>query len=306
MNNIFVLLGPTASGKSNLSYQLADNFDFEIINADLFSIYKYLNIGTAKPSKDKFKNYKHYLFDKLEPDEQYNVSNYCFDVSKIINDIHIRGKMPLIVGGSMMYVFQLLNGLSNDYELSDGDSNLINFIQSKYNNEQILKSISDYRLELTYKIDTNDSYRVEKLLERLISKEKNPHHSYKGLYRLQKYNIKILFIDVSDRETLKESIKKRTQKMIDTGLVGEVENLKKYYNLTDKNQSMRAIGYKETLKYIDKKIDINELLTSITVATQQLAKRQITWKNKFKINYPIMYPKHDYVNLSKYISQSIK
>ncbi len=306
MNNIFILLGPTGSGKSNLSYKLANDFDFEIINADLFSIYKYLDIGTAKPSKEQLNEYNHFLFDKLEPNASYNVSNYCFDVHEILNNILKRKKIPLIVGGSMMYVYQLLNGLNHEYNLSSDDTNLIKFIQNKYSNKQILKSIAGYDIKLINKIDINDSYRIEKLLERLISKEKTSQCNFNGLYNEKKFKIYILFIDIHDRELLKESIKKRTLEMINKGLIDEVEQLKKKFILSEKNQSMKAIGYKETLKYIDKKISKDELLSLITVSTQQLAKRQMTWKNKFTIDYPIIYPNLDYINLSKYISQIIK
>tara|TARA_B100001113_G_scaffold102353_1_gene82829 strand:+ start:6698 stop:7618 length:921 start_codon:yes stop_codon:yes gene_type:complete len=306
MNNIFILLGPTGSGKSKLSYQLADDFEFEIINADLFSIYKHLDIGTAKPSKEKLKNYQHFLFNKLEPNESYNVSTYCSDALESIHNILGRNKIPLIVGGSMMYVFQLLNGLTHEYNLSDDDLDFIKFIQNKYNNKHILKSIKDYNDTLVEKIDEHDSYRIEKLLERLISKEKPIKQCFNGLYSDRKFNVSILFIDVFDREYLKESLKKRSQKMLNDGLVEEVEGLKKNFNLSEKNQSMKAIGYKETLQFIDNKISIDQLLTTITVSTQQLAKRQITWKNKFKVSYPIIYRKLDYINLSEYIARNLK
>ncbi len=306
MNNIFILLGPTASGKSYLSYRLANDFDFEIINADLFSIYKYLNIGTAKPSKEKFKNYQHHLFDKLEPNESYNVSNYCLDTHKVINNILQREKMPLIVGGSMMYVFQLLNGLTSSYNLLNSDYDLIKYILGKYDNKDIINSINNLDSRLTSKIEINDSYRLEKLLERLISKEKPQEKKYNGLYNDNKFNINILFINIEDRKILKENIRIRTEKMINEGLVNEVQELKKRYHLTEKHQSMKAIGYKETLQYINKKICLDELITLITVSTQQLAKRQITWKNKFKINHLIAYPELDYVKLSKYVNQILK
>ncbi len=306
MNNIFILLGPTASGKSNLSYQLADDFNFEIINADLFSIYKYLDIGTSKPSREKLRVYKHFLFNQLEPNELYNVSNYCSDVSKVIDDIFLRKKIPLIVGGSMMYVFQLLNGLTHQYNLLADDLKVIKFIQAKYSNDQILNSIRTYDEKLINKININDSYRIEKLLERLISKEILFQNSFDGLYSNKKFNITILFIDVHDRNYLKENIKKRTRKMLNKGLIDEVKDLKKKYNLSAINQSMKAIGYKETLQFIDEKINITELENKIIVSTQQLAKRQITWKNKFLINYHISYPKMDYINLSSFISQLLK
>jgi len=306
MNKIFILLGPTASGKSKLSYKLANDFDFEIINADLFSIYKHLDIGTAKPSKDKFNDFRHFLFNKLEPNESYNVSKYCFDVLAVIDDIIQRKKIPLIVGGSMMYAFQLLNGINHTYNNSDGDSNLIKFIQEKYSNVEILNSIKSYNEKLVEKITNNDSFRIEKLLERLLSVEKLNQEHFNGLYHNKKLSVFVLFIDVNDRNHLRENIKKRTYDMLNNGLIEEVEALIKKYNLTENSQSMKAIGYKETLEYINKKITIDELRDKIIVSTQQLAKRQITWKNKFKINYPIIYPKLNYVNLSKYITQILK
>ncbi len=306
MNNIFILLGPTCSGKSNLSYQLADDFDFEIINADLFSIYKYLNIGTAKPTKEKFRAYRHFLFDKLNPDESYNVSSYCFDAIEVITDIIKRGKKPLIVGGSMMYVYQLLHGLSHGYNLLDSDLDLIKFIQNKYSNKSILQSIKDYNTQLTNKININDSYRVEKLLERLISNKKSIQHKFNGLYSNKDFHVSTIFIDVTDRAILREHIKARTDGMIKKGLIDEVNQLKKNFNLSEVNQSMRAIGYRETLQYLDNKISRDELQSLITLSTQQLAKRQITWKNKFDIDYPITYSKLDYADLSKYLSQTLK
>ena len=306
MNNIFILLGPTCSGKSNLSYQLADDFDFEIINADLFSIYKYLNIGTAKPTKEKFRAYRHFLFDKLNPDESYNVSSYCFDAIEVITDVIRRGKKPLIVGGSMMYVYQLLHGLSHEYNLLDSDLDLIKFIQNKYSNKNILQSIKDYNTQLTNKININDSYRVEKLLERLISNKKSIQHKFNGLYSNKNFHISTIFIDVPDRAILREHIKARTDGMIKKGLIDEVNQLKKNFNLSEDNQSMRAIGYRETLQYLDNKISRDELQSLITLSTQQLAKRQITWKNKFDIDYPITYSKLDYADLSKYLSQTLK
>ena len=128
MNNIFILIGPTASGKSNLAMKLMSKFPFEIINADLYSTYKGLNIGTAKPLKEELNKYKHHLINILEPTMDYNVSQYCKDANKCINEILSSNKIPLITGGSMMYVYQLLNGLSHEYNVSDTDLKLINFI----------------------------------------------------------------------------------------------------------------------------------------------------------------------------------
>ena len=302
MNNIFILIGPTASGKSNLAMKLMSKFPFEIINADLYSTYKGLNIGTAKPTKEELNKYKHHLINILEPTMDYNVSQYCKDANKCINEILSSNKIPLITGGSMMYVYQLLNGLSHEYNVSDTDLKLIKFIQNQYTNEQIVKAISGFNPALINKININDSYRIEKLLERLIS-NKNNKHNFKGLYKEKNLKIHIIFITIDDREFLRESIKKRTSGMLNDGLIEEVKNLLSKFNLNNKTQCMKAIGYKETLEFLNKDISLDVLNSSITVATQQLAKRQVTWMNKFKIDYQFSYPENNYHSLFDYIKK---
>ena len=302
MNNIFILIGPTASGKSNLAMLLMSKFPFEIINADLYSTYKGLNIGTAKPLKEELNKYKHHLINILEPTMDYNVSQYCKDANKCINEILSSNKIPLITGGSMMYVYQLLNGLSHEYNVSDTDLKLIKFIQNQYTNEQIVKAISGFNPALINKININDSYRIEKLLERLIA-NKNNKHNFKGLYKEKNLKIHIIFITIDDREFLRESIKKRTSGMLNDGLIEEVKNLLSKFNLNNKTQCMKAIGYKETLEFLNKDISLDVLNSSITVATQQLAKRQVTWMNKFKIDYQFSYPENNYHSLFDYIKK---
>ena len=129
--NIFLLIGPTASGKSNISLQLTKDFPFEVINADLYSVYKEMNIGTAKPDLDEFSSSRHHLFNKLEPDMNYNVSEYCTDAISAIQKVFANDKYPLITGGSMMYIYQLLNGLSYDYNILDSDKRVISYILEK-------------------------------------------------------------------------------------------------------------------------------------------------------------------------------
>jgi len=302
MNDIFILIGPTASGKSNLAIKLVNKFPFEIINADLFSAYRNLSIGTAKPTKEELNKYKHHLINILEPTMQYNVSQYCTDAKKSIKEILCSKKIPLITGGSMMYVYQLLNGLSHEYDVSDTDLKLIEFIQNRYTNEQIFKSIYNYNPDLTDKINFNDSYRLEKLIQRLISNKSNKKN-FKGLYKEKNIKIHIIFITISDRQHLKEAIKRRTNNMLRHGLIEEVDSLVSKFNLNSLTQSMRAIGYRETLQYLNKEITLNELHSSIIISTQQLAKRQITWMKKFKIDYKYSYPENNYHSLFGYIKK---
>jgi tRNA dimethylallyltransferase len=302
MNNIFILIGPTASGKSNLAMKLMSKFPFEIINADLYSIYKGLNIGTAKPSKEELIKHKHHLINILEPTMDYNVSQYCKDANICINKILSINKIPLITGGTMMYVYQLLNGLSHDYDVIDTDLKLIKFIKNQYTNEQIVKAISSFDPALTDKISINDTYRIEKLLERLIS-NKNKKNNFKGLYKEKSLKIHIIFITINDRESLRKRIKQRTSDMLHDGLIEEVKNLMREFNINNKTQCMKAIGYKETLQFLNKDISLEALNSSITIATQQLAKRQITWMNKFNIDYQFSYPENNYHSLFDYIKK---
>ena len=302
MNNIFILIGPTASGKSDLAMRLVKKFPLEIINADLFSAYRYLDIGTAKPSKEELNTYKHHLVNILDPTMKYNVSQYCADAKKCIQDILSSNKAPLITGGSMMYVYQLLNGLSHKYDVSDTDLKLIQLIKSRYTNKQIITSISNYNPALTNKINFNDTYRVEKLLERLISNKTN-ESNFKGLYQEKNTKIHIIFIAINDRQHLREAIKKRTDKILRNGLVEEVDRLLINFKLNNLSQCMKAIGYKEALQYINKDITLEELHSSITVSTHQLAKRQITWMNKFAIDYQYSYPENNNHSLFSYIEK---
>ena len=302
MNDIFILMGPTASGKSNLAIKLVNKFPFEVINADLFSAYRYLSIGTAKPSKEELNKYKHHLINILEPTMKYNVSQYCTDVEKCIKEIFSSNKIPLITGGSMMYVYQLLNGLSHEYNVSNTDLKLIEFIKNRYNNEQIVKSISNYNPILTNKINFNDSYRVQKILERLIS-NKTHKNIFKGLYKKKDIKIHIIFITINNRQYLKEAIKSRTENMLRDGLIDEVDSLVNKFDINNLTQCMKAIGYRETFQYLNKEITLDELHSSITVSTQQLAKRQITWMKKFKIDYKFSYPENNYHSLFSYIKK---
>ena len=203
----------------------------------------------------------------------------------------------------MMYIYQLLNGLTHEYNLSDSDRELIKFIKSKYSDVDLyhaLKSDSSISIE---KISINDSYRLEKLIERLITVKSNKK-KYCGLNN-NNTKVYILFINVSDRDILKKNIHKRTKHMVESGLIEEVRNLKHKYKLTHGSQSMKAIGYRETLDFLNGESSIDHLISAISTSTQQLAKRQMTWKNKFNIDYCINYPSYEYDSICDFITDTI-
>ena len=194
--NIFLLIGPTASGKSNISLQLTRDFPFEVINADLYSVYKGMNIGTAKPNLDEFSS-RHYLFNKLDPDMNYNVSEFCLDAIDSIDKVFANNKYPLITGGSMMYIYQLLNGLSYDYNILDSDKKIISYILEKYTYPEIYKSLINEKEISNGKINPNDKYRIEKLVfsdKDLVTLIKNPKNltSLNLKYKLEKKDLIVI------------------------------------------------------------------------------------------------------------------
>ena len=164
-----------------------------------------------------------------------------------------------------------------------------------------MKSDSSISIE---KISINDSYRLEKLIERLITVESNKK-KYCGLNNNNNTKVYILFINVSDRDILKKNIHKRTKHMVESGLIEEVRNLKHKYKLTHGSQSMKAIGYRETLDFLNGESSVDHLISAISTSTQQLAKRQMTWKNKFNIDYWINYPSYEYDSICDFITDTI-
>ena len=216
----------------------------------------------------------------------------------------IEKKYPLIVGGSMMYVYQLLNGLTHKYNLIQSDRKLLNFILDKYSTKKIYKAIELYNPILVEKINLNDKYRIEKLLERLISTQMTSQN-FHGLYNKNNLDINIIYIDIENRDKLRENIFKRTRKMLEKGFIDEVEYLVSKYKLTQKSQCMKAIGYKEIISYLFNETEKKDLLNLISISTQQLAKRQITWKNNFAINHYLSYPTIDYNLLYSFISKNL-
>ena len=203
-----------------------------------------------------------------------------------------------------MYVYQLLNGLTHEYNLIKSDINLIKYIKNKYSSLELYNAFKSDKSISVEKINYNDKYRLEKLLERSIGVH-NKCNKYIGLYDQEDMNINIIFIDIKNRDLLRKTISTRTKEMLKRGLVKEVQQLITKYKLTADSQSMRAIGYKETIHCLNHNIDLDGLADTISLSTQQLAKRQITWKNKFKINFTVNYPHINYDDLSNFVQNSL-
>ena len=279
MYNSIIILGPTASGKTDISINLAKQLNSEIINADCMQIYKELDIGTAKASIEEQDGIKHHLLDFVEPTKEFSVSEYRDLALPIIENLIKENKVPIIVGGTGFYVQSLLldNNYGNSYK-SEGLRLQLKNLASEKGNMEVYNILKDIDPESAETIHPNDLKRVIRAIEIF----KLSGHKKSELKRTMQTNmqnsIKPLIIVLNrNRDELYNRINLRVDLMIKAGLVDEVKNLVSKYNLTIDNQSMQGIGYKEILDYINNIVDIDTAIENIKINTRHYAKRQLTW-----------------------------
>ena len=274
MKNIIVITGPTGVGKTKMSIELAKRIDAEIINADSMQVYKDLNIGTAKITEKEKEGIPHHLFDIVEPTNMYTVYDYQKDARDIINDVLSRGKKVIIVGGTGLYIKALLY----DYKFIKEDKT---YDFSKMSNEEILDKINSYNLDINLHI--NNRKRLERVLTKLYNNNMQTEKTDTVLYDFVAIGL------TTTRDNLYKIIDNRVDKMIEDGLIDEVEELYK------KNIHSKAIntgiGYKELYKYFDKELSLDEAISLIKKNSRHYAKRQYTFFNNqmnikwFNTNY---------------------
>lgn len=277
---VIVIVGPTASGKTSASIKLAKKINGEIISADSMQIYKEMNIGTAKPTEDEKENIKHYLMDFVSPEETYNVTTYKKDAEKAIKEILSKNKVPIIVGGTGLYVSSLINGIefsevTEDIEYRDELTKLADEKGALYIYE-MLKKVDPASAEI---IDANNIRRVIRALEiyKVTGKTKSELDSESRKEVI--YDYKVYGID-TPREMLYDRINVRVDKMLEDGLIEEVKNLIEKHSVS--KTAMQALGYKEVKEYFDEKISYDEMVEKIKLESRHYAKRQLTWFRKEK------------------------
>lgn len=278
---VIVICGPTASGKTALSIELAKQIDGEIISCDSMQIYKDMNIGTAKPDEEEKQGIKHYLMDFVSPDERYSVADFKRDATRAIKEILNKGKMPIIVGGTGLYVDSLIYGI--EYNEIDVDEKYRKQLEERINKEgleilyQEAKKIDPIAIE---KISHNDKKRIMRILEIYKATGKTKTEQEKESRKNEvEFDYKVFAINM-DREKLYERINKRVDIMIDKGLIEEVKSLKSKYNKFP--TAMQGLGYKEVVKYLEKEYDMETMVDIIKQETRRYAKRQLTWFRKNK------------------------
>ncbi|EJO5348813.1 tRNA (adenosine(37)-N6)-dimethylallyltransferase MiaA [Clostridium botulinum] len=284
MIDLLIIAGPTAVGKTDISIKLAQKLNGEIISADSMQIYKYMDIGSAKINKEEMKGIPHYLIDVVEPHQEFNVASFKTLAEKSIKDIISRGKLPIIAGGTGLYI----NSLIYNYDFTDADRDeeyreyLTKLAEDK-GKEYVHNLLKDIDKESYEKLYPNDLKRVVRALEvfKITGKSISEYtkENEKKLYDIP-YNINYFVLNM-DREVLYERINKRVDIMIDKGLIKEVNNLKSM-GYTPDMQSMKGIGYKEILFYLNGDISLDEAIYLIKKGSRNYAKRQLTWFRKDK------------------------
>ena len=279
MFNTIIVLGPTASGKTDVSIMLAKALNTEIINADCMQIYKELTIGTAKATIEEQQGIKHHLLDFVEPTKEFSVSEYKELAMPIIERLIHSNKIPVIVGGTGFYVQSLLTNYEygNSYKSETLRAELTEIANTQGNQavHDMLKSIDPVSAEKTH---FNDVKRVIRAIE-IFKLSGTKKSDINNTMQTNTQNlIKPLIIALNwNRQELYSRINLRVDIMVKNGLKQEVENLVSKYNLTENNQCMQGIGYKEMLEHLNGKLTLEESIEKIKINTRHYAKRQLTW-----------------------------
>jgi len=273
----FVLLGPTASGKSTLAMQLAAKFPLEIVSVDSAQVYRGMDIGTAKPSPIERRAVPHHLIDLVDPTEAYSAGRFREDALGAIAAITARGKIPLLVGGTMLYYRALAQGMD---VLPAADPGL----RTQIDAEAAQKGWPALHAELAAvdpataaRLKPNDAQRIQRALE-VFRLTGNPLAKLQtGVASDLPFELKAFALVPEDRPELHRRIAERFDAMLNTGLVEELRELKKRYLLSAEFPSMRAVGYRQAWQFLEGAIGADELREQGIAATRQLAKRQLTW-----------------------------
>ncbi len=276
-SQVLAIMGPTASGKTSLALDVAKQTDSEIISVDSALVYKGMDIGTAKPTAHEQAAVKHHLIDIIDPKDSYSVSQFVNDTTRLIGEIHERGRLPILVGGTMMYFNALINGISSLPKSND-------VIREQINREAERSGWSSLHAELMNvdkvsgeRIHPNDPQRITRALEVYRSTGKTLTHWQEQEGEKCPYEITQFAIAPQDRAILHERIERRFDMMLAEGFEREVKKLYERGDLNEGLPSVRSVGYRQMWQYFEGQLSRCEMRERGIIATRQLAKRQLTW-----------------------------
>ncbi len=278
---VIVICGPTASGKTGLSVKLAQAMNGEIISCDSMQIYKDMTIGTAKVTEEEMQGIQHYLIDFVSPEERYSVADFQKDSEKAISKILAKGKTPIVVGGTGLYVDTLVYHIQYpEVETDLAYRQQLEKMIEEQGLETLYQKAKEIDLQATEKISNNDQKRIMRILEiyhqtgktktqlEIESRREEPPYEY------------LMYAIDMDREKLYDRINQRVDIMIEQGLIEEVQELLKKYKSFP--TAMQGLGYKEVVPYLQGDITKEEMIENLKQETRRYAKRQLTWFRKNK------------------------
>jgi tRNA dimethylallyltransferase len=272
------LMGPTASGKTNVAVELAQRLPVELISVDSALVYRCMDIGTAKPDAATLARAPHHLIDIIAPTEAYSAAAFCHDALRLMADITARGKIPLLVGGTMLYFKALREGLSALPEADPEVRAALDAEIAQHGIAQLHRRLAEVDAETAARLKPADTQRIQRAME-IYRLTGQPMSALLRLQTRQELPYRILPIALvpSDRSALHARIATRFKAMLELGLVEELSALRAKYPLHPDLPSMRCVGYRQAWQYIEGEINAAELLDKGIAATRQLAKRQLTW-----------------------------
>ena len=278
----FAVLGPTAGGKTGLALRLAQRFPLEIISLDSALVYRGMDIGTAKPTAEELASVPHHLIDIISPLQSYSAAEFAADCLRLCGEISARGRMPLIVGGTMMYFHALVNGLNDLPQADAGVRAQLQAQKAEQGVEGLYRRLCEVDAATAARLKPGDSQRIERALEvfLLTGRPLSDHLAVQTAYRVP-LRLHTLVLFPQRRELLHEAIARRFRLMLEQGFIEEVGRLKaEYPSLTAEHNSMRCVGYRQAWDYLDGACAYDAFVDAGIAATRQLAKRQLTWLRK--------------------------
>jgi len=295
-NRIIIIAGPTAVGKTKYAIEVARNLDGEIVSADSMQLYKYMNIGSAKPDKKELLQARHHLVDEIDPREPFSVARYQKLAKAAISDIFARSKQPIISGGTGLYINSLIYDM--DFSAPPAESDYrreLENLAAINGNEYIHERLANKDPDAAKRIHPNNLKKMMRALEVIENSEGRIMPFENSFVKTTDYETEIVCLN-RERQELYERINIRVDLLIEQGLVGEVQSLLDM-GLTSEDISMKGIGYKEIIGHLRGEYDISEAIDQVKKNTRHYAKRQLTWLRR--------YENAKWFNLSEYDNDEI-
>jgi len=273
-----LLMGPTACGKSAAALEIAERLGGEIVSVDSAQIYRHMDIGTAKASAEERTRVPHHLLDVVEPHENYSAARFRDDALTFMREITERGRIPVLVGGTMLYFKALTEGLNDLPEADPAVRMVIDTMADEKGWPALHQDLARVDPQSAARIKPNDAQRIQRALEiYYVAGKSMTELLQKPKYVYLPYRILQVSLEPDDREWLHERIADRFELMLELGLIGELRRLRQQYSLEPTMPSMRSVGYRQVWQYLDGEFGLATLREKGVAATRQLAKRQLTW-----------------------------